>query len=435
MSRKSWIIATLILGVYVLWNLIAWGGTPAEESWDSYRYLSGNGFTWNGVFHVMAIGITTPFLYGVVQDPTVIGLLQVASYGFAWSILALVVVRRLRGSWIGWLLLALLLAISMQNDLWSWNHLLVTESLVFTTAVLWLAALIWMAESGDAWRSRLGLFYLSAVLVIFTRPLTVIVIVPISIIVIVWWARREHHALSAVITGSLLAPVAVFGLIRLTLVASDAQWHLRYALHNLVEKTPSFRAYALTQMPPCDLVPSALNGPAPWNDAMKLEESLLQGCPETFLWFKSDATSLSTWVRAVPREALANWWAVLPSLTLVTWTDASALPSPLGRVLLPGDNPWPLTAIAAIVGILLAILARVRVRITWGGILSAVISALCVSTFVFIAWASDGIDLGRHVFPVIPLLAVALLVLPVSLPGLPAPTQVAKVSGEHISNE
>lgn len=67
-------------------------------------------------------------------------------------------------------------------------------------------------------------------------------------------------------------------------------------------------------------------------------------------------------------------------------------------------------------GILLAWLAGVRPRPTLLSVLGTMITIASASGYVFLVWAADGVDLGRHVFPIIPLINVAALIMPSVMP-------------------
>ena len=258
----------------------------------------------------------------------------------------------------------------------------------------------------------------------FTRPQAMLAVLPIQLVILVWWSRREHSRLPGVATGLALLPIAAFAGVRVWQIMNHDRWPFRYALANLVDKTDAFRAYALDRMPACDLVPAALNGPAPWHDTPALENTMMNACPETYLWFHSDATSAVTWTLAIPKDAIANFLQVMPHLSLVSWNDQSALPPWLFDIILPGRNPWPLLVISLIAGFALAALGGRQVRVTAFSVIGLSISVLSIVGVLFGIWASDGVDLGRHVYPIIPLISVAALVLPATMPSArpPAPT-------------
>jgi hypothetical protein len=417
MSRRALFGATALITGYVVLGLALWGATPAAQTNDSYRYFGSGDFSWPAIFEPLNGGIATSFLYAIAHNETSISLIQVLVSITAWSLLALAVLSRLRGRWTGWVIAGAVLLFSLQPAIWSSHFALASESLTFATAALWIASIVWLADAHRGQVLPLVGTTGAMALLALTRPQAMLAIVPIQLVILVWWSRREHSRLPGLATGLALLPFVAFAGVRVWQIMNHDRWPFRYALANLVDKTDSFRAYALDRMPACDLVPAALDGPAPWTDALALEGTLLNACPETYLWFQSDATSAVTWTLAIPQEALANFLQVMPNLSLVSWNDQTALPQWLFDVILPNGNPWPLFAVSLIAGIVLAMLSGRQVRITALGITGLTISVLSIVGVLFGIWASDGVDLGRHVYPIIPLISVAALVLPATIPS------------------
>jgi len=190
----------------------------------------------------------------------------------------------------------------------------------------------------------------------------------------------------------------------------------RYAINNLIGKNPSFRVYALERMPPCDAIPAALNGPAPWNEMQALGENLMNVCPETWIWFRGPEVAMQQWMSAMPAETAYNFVAVMPGLVVPFLGQLHAMPDWMSLVVLNRNYPWLWTLGYLIIGIALAWAMRVRVRWSLTSLSAGLLIAVSALTYMVVVWAADGYDLERHVFPLVPLAAVAALVLPSTVP-------------------
>lgn len=417
-----------MLVAYGVVAALAWAGSPAVRIDDTYRYLTERWPDFSAVLEPLNGGVATALLYAVVRDPVLIAGTQVLAFAAASALLALAVIRRLRGHWTGWLLAAFVLVISLLPVFWSSHLALASESLMFTAAMLWLASVVWLTTSR---RGEIGPLVANAgaiAILALARPQAMLALVPAQFVILVWWGRFERSGRAALTAMASMVPFAAFAGYRVWQVAAHDRWPLRYALHNLVAKDSSFREYALARMPECGLVTSGLSGPAPWPSTMALETTLPGGCPDTFAWLTSSATMVTTWVREVPTEALSGFAADLPRLALVRWTDDRALPAGLDEVLMPGASPWLLLGAALVIGMLLAAFAGVRPRVTVLGMLGLLVSLVPIIAFLFAVWAVDGLDFGRHVFPFLPFLAVAALVLPATIPSRPDRPRRARLS-------
>lgn len=406
----------VLIAGYTILSLILWAGRPAEENFDSYRYLGDWGWEFWAILNPLNGGVATNVLYALAPDPQAISLLQVLISIAAWSLLAWAIVRRLAGSWVAWALSSLTLLVSFQSIFWSQHFAIASESLVFSAVVFWLAAIVLLAGTSEPGYMSVAALTLGMLAIAATRPQAMLVLIPVQVVILLWWTRRERNFRSLTFALPALLPIAAFALFRVYQVSQHDRWPFRYALHNLVDKGPSFREYALDRMPPCEPVTAALNGPQPWTDVLALDNTMINVCPETYMWFKSDAISVFTWVPEIPGAALANFMTALPGLTLARWTDVMALPSGVDAALMPNLNPWWFLAVSLVSGVILAAAAGVRPRITLFSVIGVVIVLGSAFAYVFAVWAADGVDFGRHVFPVIPFIALAALIMPAVIP-------------------
>ena len=418
--------ALVILGAYSLLNLATWWRAEPVTTWDSPRYTGGDIFTF------LNPGVPPTALFSIVTDLRIATLIQTILYVGAWLSLAMALLQSLRTSWIRWPLVTLALLVSLTSPLWSWNLFVGSEGLTVTSLVFWMSTLMWLAS-----RSRRLMLVISgaaAAILLITRPQAILFVLPIQIVATVWWARR-HSWPSGEITRFVI-PVFLVVLLatgwagyRLALLANDDVFAFRYALNNLVEKEPSFRQYVLKEAPPCEAIPAALNGPQPWNDVQAFDQTLIGQCPETFLWFKSDAVSIPTWVLYDPVAAATNFRDVLWGIALPGGSETSPLPVAIDDVVLPINHLWLATFIALSVGVGLGVLGGIRFQISAMAVLGLTITVISIAAYLFAVWAADGYDVIRHMVPVTPLLPVAALVLPSGMTGLARPPSTSTRPG------
>ena len=409
-SPGTWILLLL----YTAANIWAWTGTEPVLTWDSGRYTSGD------IFLFLNPGIPSTFLFSAVSDSSIATLFQVLIYVAAWISLALAILRSLQGTWTRWPLAVIALLTSLTSPLWAWNLVIGSEGLTVSAVVLWMSTMVWLAGSDRAVTWVLSTTAASALLV--TRPQMVIFVLPIQLVASLWWANRNGYRLRDLrkaMTISLVVLVAGVGwsVYRSALLANDDVYSFRYALHNLVEKTPSFRQYVLNEAPPCEAIPAALNGPQPWTDVIAFDNTLIGLCPETFIWFKSDAVSPQSWVLYDPVAATLNFRDVMWGIALPVGSETSILPMEVDEALLPVHNVWLATAVALAIGLILGLVGRVRYHVSLRVIAGLVVVIGSVTLYLFAVWAADGYDVIRHMVPITTLLPVAALVLPTAMTG------------------
>ena len=188
-TRSRWGAAGLV-GLYLIWGLLAWSGKPAELVNDSYRfYPAERGLNWGAVFEPLNGGITTVVLFSTVYEPSAIAGIQVLAFMMASALLALGVLARLGGHWTGWVIATLALIISLQPAIWSTHMVLASESLAFTSVTLWLAAIVWLtALRQESWAGPV-LLTGALGLVAATRPQMMLALVPGQLVLLVWSFR------------------------------------------------------------------------------------------------------------------------------------------------------------------------------------------------------------------------------------------------------
>lgn len=413
-GRKDLIAVALLFAAYSIVNVVAWWGKEPVLTWDSSRYTGGD------IFLFLNPGITPTLLFSSTNSLDLATFVQLVVYVLAWSSLSAAVLFSLRSTWIRWPLAVLGLVVSLTSPLWTWNLVVGSEGLTVSALVLWMSSLVWLAATR---RSNVVLLSaLAAAVLLITRPQMLIFVVPIQIVASIWWVRRTGHSLpwlraTLVISSIVLIGGAGWATYRAALLANDDVYSFRYALHNLVEKTPSFREYALEEAPPCEAIPAALNGPQPWTDVIAFDQTLISLCPETFLWFKSDAVAPQTWILYNPEAAVLNFRDVMWGITLPVGAETSVLPNVVDDSLLPVHNMWLAIGIGLALGLVLGMIGGVRFRITAWGVVGILISIGSITVYLFAVWAADGYDVIRHMVPVTPLLPVAALLLPSALTG------------------
>lgn len=409
--RLSMLPTLALIGGYVLWNAMAVVAAQPQESYDTYRYFG-------LVFDIQNPGFITSALFISIEDHLTIIYVLTGIAVIVWSLLALALLYRLNFTWVRWPLAIIILFFSMTTPIWSYNTVLLTESLTVSTLVLWLASIIWVTSSvhsNSLW-PLVGLL-VAAGLTIFSRPQLLLVIVPIQIVLLIWIARRNQLAGIAWVTGLGLIPFIVVGLYRMYQLSTVQLYQFRYALNNLVDKGSSFRPYALENMPSCEAVPAALNGSAPWNDVHALESTLMNSCPETWIWFNSSKASVQSWVSADPVAAVMDFLGSMTRVQLSVMSEGRAMPEWLSNAILNPAEPWLWMAIYLILGMSAAWIAGVRPRFTAMSVLGVGVSVLSPLAFMFAMWASDGYDISRHIYPALPFIGLALLIFPSVIPS------------------
>ena len=407
-KNKFWAIMLLVL--YTIWNFAAVVSSEGQESYDTYRYFS-------SVFDVQNPGVTTTAFFLAVGDSRLIIILLTLFSTIAFSLLVIAILYRLRSTWIRWPMVLIILMFSMTTPIWNYNTVLLTESLTVTSLILWITSIVVLAASipTKTWLPLASLT-VAAALAVVTRPQLLIIIIPTQFVLLIWVARRDSLRLPAFLSGLALLPFVGFGIFRINQLSEVSLYQFRYALNNLVDKGSSFRPYALETMPPCESVPLALNGPAPWNDVQALEASMMNICPDTWIWFNSDATRVPEWFLSDPIAALLDFQGSMARVVLSVMSEGRAMPSWLSDLFLNPFQPWLWMSFYAIIGITFAIIAKVRPKVTAWSITGILTVGLAVVAFMFVMWSSDGYDISRHIYPILPVIAIAFLVFPAVIP-------------------
>ena len=404
-SGWFWLIAI----VYLTWNLIAWWITDPQEFGDTYRYFGST------LFDIQNPGVTPVLVYTTIEDPRLVTLAQVIVYSISWLVLAKVVAQRLNGTRIGPVLAVALLVISMTTPLWSWNTLLASESLSLSATTLWLAALIWATGPGiDHGLKVLALVAASAVLVI-TRPAMVIIVGAVVLIFGVWMWRRKSAFVAGLMALAAFAPFAIYALVRLQLLSTNETYRYRYAINNYVDKTSSFRAYADANMPVCEPLVNAVNGPAPWDEVWVLKEQLISVCPESFIWLRSSSTSILNWTFASPGNAVSNFFDAMPQVMLQPYSVGRAMPDFLSALIMPEWPVWLLALVYLGLGATIAFLSGARLHLTPLWLSGFLVTVVAIIAYLYAVWGADGIEHNRHLFPITAFVPVAGLTLATTL--------------------
>lgn len=402
-GRSTRVALIVVSIVYVTWNLLAATFSTMEFSWDSDRYFS-------TVLDPQNPGFVTTGLFRLIQNHTAIMFVLVGVYSVAWLILMWGIVRAFRGSAAGWVLSSLMLLISLSAPLWSWNTVLLSESLTTSSVVLWIASVVWLVSSRGKSPGMLVWTSVAALLVISSRPQLLIVMIPAQLAVIFLNRDRMGRGLLSVNLGIVVGALGL-GLLRLYQFAASGSFQYLYVLHNFIDKQESFRPYALETMPKCEPLEQALAGPAPWPDTLNLGGNLVPVCPETWLWFNSDAAQFPAWFLERPTETITNFLNVIPHLVFYPMSVGQAIPTPVSNVILNPLHLWLWTFAYAVVGVIFVLSIRRRLPISVRGVVAGLLIAISVVIFVFIVWGADGYDLSRHVYPVVPFIGVAVLAI------------------------
>lgn len=407
--RRERITVGLTAVAYFAWQTVAWWRSSPEESGDTWRYFE------LPLSEPINTGLTASLLFQAIGDQRGITFAMVFLSAIAWLMLALAVFRAIQKRVIGGGLAIATLLISLTSPIWSWNVFLYSESFTVSALVFWLAALIWgvRIRSFDVWGA--SVFATSTMVVCITRPQLAMFIAPIALVMAAWGIIRLRRISASTITalGGLLGGSVAS--LRLLQLQADPYWSVFYKINNYVDKTMSFRAYADEVMPPCQPLPDAMQGPAPWTDAWVIRDNLPSLCPETFLWFRSADSNVFSWTLAVPGEAWANFMALIPSVGFFVQSQGRAMPESLSNILLPDIPVWQLSLLGLLLGALCAWFSGARLRITPLWLLAGGIITFFSLVHIYVVWAADGLELERHLMPISLLMMLSALLLPASL--------------------
>jgi hypothetical protein len=401
------IVAVAVAALYLLWNLVAWFISEPVEMGDTYRYF---GFL---IFDPQNPGITTSFLYHSVEDPRLITLIQVALATCAFLLLAWVVATQTKWRVSGMVSSALVLLISMTVPFWSWQTLLATEGLTLSFSIFWLAAIIFSFNQERSPAILITALSVSATLLLLVRPQFVVLVLPASLLLAFALSRRTRSlpVLLAVIVGAL--PAIGFSVWRLLDLMGDKGYSYIYTMHNYVDKTTTFRAYADARMPTCEPLTAAINGPAPWTDMMAIRDQLISLCPETYLWLKNGPVSVISWTAQLPAESLSAATRAMSDMIITPYSPMTAIPNEVSSLLIPEIPSWIWLAGAWLIGIALAVLAGYHRKPSAITVISSLVMAASFAFLIYFTWASDGIELARHQVPWLLFAIAAGLTIPV----------------------
>ena len=246
--------------------------------------------------------------------------------------------------------------------------------------------------------------------VVACRPQLLIVVIPAQLFLIFLKRDRASRA-TLIVNVGIVAGALGLGLLRLYQFAASGSFQYLYVLHNFIDKQDSFRPYALETMPRCEPLEQALAGPAPWPDTLNLGGNLIPVCPETWLWFNSDAAQFPAWFLERPAETITNFLNVIPHLVFYPMSVSQGIPTPVSNVILNPLHLWLWAFAYALIGVIFVLSIRKSLPISVRGVIAGLLITASVIVFVFIVWGADGYDLSRHVYPVVPFIGVAILAI------------------------
>ena len=401
------ILFAAIALVFASWNFVAWIVNDPQEFGDTYRYFGST------VFDIQNPGFTPVLLYTTAKNPELVTFLQVAIYVVCWLLLAYAIATRSTWKKSGVALSIVVLIVSMTTPLWSWNMFLASESLAIAFSALWMASIVWLVHRRTTW--SLFLTVIAGSNLIIDRPQLAPLVVVVVAVSAMWFYRFSKRISVAGLGFLAILPAAFWGVARLFLLSSEAKYRYRYAIDNLMDKTPSFRAHALENIGTCDPINAAINGPAPWDDMWKLKENLASVCPDAFLWLQSSKTGFTSWVAQVPATAAQNFFDVAITLHFYPYSAARAMPDVLSNVLMPDWATWLIDLLYLVIGFVFAFASGIRLRINVFGVVSTVVVLATAALTAFAIWGADGIEHERHLIPLTLLIPLAALILPSTL--------------------
>ena len=339
-------------------------------------------------------------------------MLWVALAGAAWALFGFAVLVAVEG-WVGLLLALGVLLYSLAFQVLSWQVWALTDGSSLSLFTAWMATLVF-ARRDRAGAAAVSSTAASAIVASLARPQLLVAMLPLQAVV-VWRQRRAVRPAPRLLAVAGLSIALVWGGYRLWQATSLPEGRARYAINNLVGK-PGFREFAAANLSSC---PGVLKASASFEAMALVRERLPGDCPAAYSWLASPASSWFAWAAANPTGAARGFvqalrYSILPLYS----TQRGPLPGVLERLLLlQGGSVARATAAYLVVGVVLAAMMRRRARPTTPGLAVVAVTGVAAVAYCFLTWGADGMEIPRHMMPVLAVLPPVALVAPALLCG------------------
>jgi hypothetical protein len=374
-----------------------------ELAGDSQNYLPPA-----PIFSSQTPGVTTNLFFAIFGATQFLIVAQSLVSALSWLILAFSI-RKLFPKIKGKIFTILILLYSLSGPILSWNSWALTESLTLSVFVMWIGVTLLVMSAPNANRGAqiVALSLACSFLVILTRPLLFIVIIPVQIYVIIScqaFIKRKFLALFAI---PLLILSVSWGTMRLTNLSNSENLRLWYAQNNLVAK-PRYADFLLDKGISCPPLIDAIKKGVNFDE---IRGELAELCQADVELLSQKENSWIFWVVERPGNALEEFFGYLKHAKLVNYSSQqNPLPSVWNELLTPTSSSALSVTLFFVAGSSCFVNLKRRLRKQKIGMLLVVAGFSLL--YLFVSWAGDGMEMDRHLMPILSLFPLFGILMP-----------------------
>ena len=400
-------VFTKVAVLYFVYSVI-WIGYSRhlETGSDSGRYLPPA-----PIFSDASPGVLVNILYSPFGDHHNLLLLQMMIASVVWTLFALSI-KRLFGGQLGLVLAILVLAYSLVGPVISWQWWALTEGLTMSLFVLWITTFVWLCNAVERTKKTqiIVVQIIIGLLLVLTRPQLFLLIGPIQLFFIVRFRPEKSRKVIIVMMLSLLVATTVWSGMRLAQVANNSRLQLWYAENNLVTK-PGYLDFAIDNGVNCRTL---LDATVSIVDFSTARPNLPTLCPKDISWLSSKSASWSQWFLDRPISVISEFRSFLLKAEAIKISpQRNPLPSTWNDLFLPSSFPIISSMFfLMLLSSLYYVVRSVKIRIHIRPLLLSLFIFISAISYLFVMWASDGIELERHMVPVLTMFPIAGFLFP-----------------------
>jgi hypothetical protein len=301
-SIATWASVVACLGLAVLVRTYAFMASPALRYPDTGGYLE----VANAPFPSMQwwAGIrsaTVPLAYrlaGGAVAPALV--LQLVLACFAWSVLALVVMRAVRTAWLKPVAVGLVLAFSLSREITQWDRIALSDSISLSLVALLVAALILYAER-PGWLSLAALLVLGLLWAFARTPNGYELLFVVPVLAVTAVARPTRRAPDGVAMAGLLAVFV------LSTASTNAGLRWEAPFYNVMDRRI---------LPDATAVSYFAERGMPVTTALRRQTNRL-GQAANEAYYRAELRPVRTWVLAHGQEAYVTFLLTHPGEALL----------------------------------------------------------------------------------------------------------------------
>lgn len=400
-------IFTKVACVYLMYSIVLVGYTRhLETGSDSGRYLPPA-----PLFSQATPGVLVNILYSPFGAYHNLLLFQMVVASVAWIIFASAV-RKLFRAQLGLVLAIFILGYSLVGSVVSWQWWALTEGLTMSLFVLWITTFVWLCNAVERTKKTqiIVVQIIIGLLLVLTRPQLFLLIGPIQLFFTVRFRPEKARKVLIVMMLSLLVATTVWSGMRLAQVANNSRLQLWYAENNLVTK-PGYLDFAIDNGVNCRTL---LDATVSIVDFSTARPNLPALCPKDISWLSSKSASWSQWFLDRPISVILEFRTFLLKAEAVKISpQRNPLPSTWNDLFLPSSFP----VISSMFFLMLLsslhyVVRGVKIRIHIRPLLLSLFIFISAIFYLFVMWASDGIELERHMVPVLTMFPIAGFLFP-----------------------